>query len=790
MNKLKLFALAVVALFTGGAMAVELARFEIPANQDLTKAVASYETDNATITVNKVGGSSSNWYTSSNNVNYAKLTSNDAYITIALKNGDAFAAGHKVTIAVINSSQKSGLGFFIKSTTGNKVTADMSQAGVEATNTYILTADDINEDGSLTFYRVSSNTFVNRIIVEGEMAQITEPIVKSYTIAGVKAIVDQESKTITAELPYGTDKTTAIDAATIVLGGTATSSSYNTEKTTLTVTDGTSSVTYTLNITIGAFKCGEIIKAVHSGSTTATVTGSIGGSVDKNTQSSGKLGSNNHYFGIKLANGTFQPGDVVTINLTVISTTLELFSDKGTTMIDSKTEGVVVGENSFILSQPTEWIYLYRTVAAGSNMNPTVDYISVTRACEAGVSAFKIAGVEAVIDQENKTITAELPYGTVLTDEDWNNAYTLQGPATSATYNESHTTLTVEDVVYTLNITIATEQSSDNTLKSLSVNGNAITLVAEQFAYTYVLPYGTTETPVVAAEANDVSAIIAITQIESVTGTALVAVTAANGDVATYTVEISVADAPKFLTEVVFSNGAKGAINVEEAKVSVPYLAGTEEPTIVGTPTTEGEGTSVIVNEDGTITLKGIDAKETIYTVEKIALTPASDLGTEVVTFGGTENYIFAPYGWDASKGWKFAKNVEEAGNRRISKGNTRIYIALPAAKSVILTSGTGGNRDIKVYVNGVENVSVTSTGASGETKEIALSADAANFVAIESNQTKGDGGFIALQIVPDSGTSLINAEAAEQAQKVMVGGQLMIIKNGVMYNAQGAIVK
>ncbi len=74
------------------------------------------------------------------------------------------------------------------------------------------------------------------------------PSLKSYTIAGVEATI--EGTTITAELPFNTDKEQAIKDAVIVLGGSATESSYNADHTTLTVTDGTTNVEYTLNITV------------------------------------------------------------------------------------------------------------------------------------------------------------------------------------------------------------------------------------------------------------------------------------------------------------------------------------------------------------------------------------------------------------------------------------------------------------------------------------------------------------------------------------------------------------
>ena len=233
----------------------------------------------------------------------------------------------------------------------------------------------------------------------------------------------------------------------------------------------------------------------------------------------------------------------------------------------------------------------------------------------------------------------------------------------------------------------------------------------------------------------------------------------------------------------VFSNGAKGA--ALNGVVRVPYLAGQNVPTIVSFTTNEG-ATALKAEDGNSITVTGEDQTTLVYTIEAVELTPAT-LGTEEVTFTGEETYIFDPYGFDASKGWKFAKKVEEDANHRVSEGRTRIYMALPAAKEVVLTSGTGGARDIKLYVNGIENADATSTAKSGETITIALDSKNTNFLAIESNQTKGDGGFTKIQLVPAGETALDNAAVAKKAQKMIVNGQLVIVKDGVRYNAQGA---
>ena len=92
--------------------------------------------------------------------------------------------------------------------------------------------------------------------------------------------------------------------------------------------------------------------------------------------------------------------------------------------------------------------------------------------------------------------------------------------------------------------------SSDASLKSLTVNSNAIDLasgelVAGVMTYKYELPYGTTAVPVVAAEANDDYATMgAITQAASATGTATFTVTAEDATAQEYAVQFSVARFP------------------------------------------------------------------------------------------------------------------------------------------------------------------------------------------------------------------------------------------------------
>ena len=401
-------------------------------------------------------------------------------------------------------------------------------------------------------------------------------------------------------------------------------------------------------------------------------------------------------------------------------------------------------------------------------------------------------------DPATTAYNVELPYGT--TDIPVVEATATSSKATVAVTQATTVTgtasilVTAEDntttQTYTVSFTVAESQSEDATLASISIDGKAIAdFKADSLDYTHTIAYTAEAIPVITAEANDASATVNVTQATVVPGTATIVVTAQAGNTQTYTVAISRADAIKHLTVVPFTNGAKGAIDEANLTVTAPYMAGEEVPTVDGENIkVSGDGTPVAtLNENGTITLKGADNVEAVYTVVTKELTPET-LTADVIPFTGEEAYIYAPYGFDASKGIKFAKKVNDEANMRDAKGNTRIYMALPPAESVILTSGTGGARDVVITVNGVAS-SVTATAASGKTITITLNQAANNFVAIESNQTGGDGGFTKMQLTSPKdpvGAALNQAQVEAKAVKVIRDGQLLIIRDGKTYTMQG----
>lgn len=174
--------------------------------------------------------------------------------------------------------------------------------------------------------------------------------------------------------------------------------------------------TYTINFKSYNDACGTLMSAVLTSNTAATVSGLFPGNADlklstENKNGGYKLGSNGQYFGLVPTSGSFKKGDVVVVDVAAVSAKLEIFSDKGTTLVASA-DVVVVGENELVLTADADALYLYRT---SSNMNPFVKGISVIRDCKPQILDFVIGDVHATIDHEAETITAELPYGTSLT---------------------------------------------------------------------------------------------------------------------------------------------------------------------------------------------------------------------------------------------------------------------------------------------------------------------------------------------------------------------------------------
>ena len=763
MNKLKLIGLAIAALFTGSAMAADYTSLNYNGEETIPTGYKYYgkntgvEDPSAFTTLNYEGHTVFD-VTGGGTGAYNKRAMEFTLTEDCIVDFELYTGNTNRTFQIYQ---------------GSTLLTETTLAATKTLYTFSYEFKGATAEKPLTYSFTGSGSKVYAAkITFTSAAPITTPIVKVYTIAGIDATIDETAKTITAELPYGTDKNTAIETATITLGGTATSSSYNADKTQLTVTDGTNNVTYTLNITIGAFKCGEIINATLTSGTAATVTGTIGGTASVSLSNSYKL-DKGKYFGITLASGTFMEGDVVNINVTTAAGQgfVAIYADKEmTTPLYEAEDWGIAGDNEFVLSKEATgrtslWIARNDDI---NKWNPVLNFISVTRTCDNSIVGFTLAGAEAVIDNEAKTITIELPFGTELTDEDWNKAYTAAGPdAANVTYGENHATLTVGDITYTLNVTIASAPSSDATLKSITVNGTAITLEEGKTEYTFALPYKTTELPIVAAEANDANATVAISEITATEQTVTITVTAQDQSKQEYTIAISVLTAPKEFQQIIMSNGYSAWSPEGYDNIYAYYLAGTEKPSIIAEKVVLcTTATAYKLSEDGaTLTVTGEDATTKDYPFVCEAVAPATILN-ETITFDGSESWIKGGYGYDATKGWKFSKT--DTDYSREWNGKTHIEMFLPACDDIILTSPDLSARKIKVYINGTEFGDFTTVKNGDLTLNVKQSAPF--MLTIASAQTGGDGGFSAAKLVKNETVVPTAIEMSEIGLDMTVG--------------------
>lgn len=260
-------------------------------------------------------------------------------------------------------------------------------------------------------------------------------------------------------------------------------------------------------------------------------------------------------------------------------------------------------------------------------------------------------------------------------------------------------------------------------------------------------------------------------------------------------------------TEVIFSNSFIGFINEPTAESGTPgdvdyvaasngtvkayYTAGEEAPTPTNINVNDG---STYAIEGATLTVTASDGvTTTVYDIITEAVTPYDGEGE--LTFDGTEAWVAAPTGWDATKGWKFQKNADDG---RIPLGRTRAYFFVGPAKTItFINGGVTSDRAVKVYVNGqvttITSIGKAATGAPVSV-DIPCAADKPNMIAFVSNQSNGDVGFTGINIVKDSETTGIssaslkdnvemtndNAPAYNLAgQQVGKGYKGIVIKNG-----------
>lgn len=290
-----------------------------------------------------------------------------------------------------------------------------------------------------------------------------------------------------------------------------------------------------------------------------------------------KFQSKGAYLGITLdGDNTFQENDVVEVYVTTLAgdgtnKKVYVYTDKTTdnlssVLLASSEADQKLGKNQVVLpATTTNKLYLCRGDDKKDyvNWNPYVAYFAVYRPLPPVLKKVTVNGVEGkpnalneiVIEVAASTTQSELEaiaYEWVSNSDAWTaNPANAPVAANAWEFGVANTvTLTDKDgdvSVYTVTVNKAIP-SSNVELATLTVDGNAITLVPGQAVYSYEYPYGTavTPAPVVAATAEDANAEVGtITQAASKNGTATFTVTAEDGTTyRDYTIKISVSRVP------------------------------------------------------------------------------------------------------------------------------------------------------------------------------------------------------------------------------------------------------
>lgn len=193
------------------------------------------------------------------------------------------------------------------------------------------------------------------------------------------------------------------------------------------------------------------------------------------------------------------------------------------------------------------------------------------------------------------------------------------------------------------------------------------------------------------------------------------------------------------LVQAIYSNTFDAFI--KNQAVTVFYLQGESEPTLTSIKVL-GVETPVFEEVDGNIKVT-IETVDYIFPVTKTAVAPYAGTG-EKETFDGTETYVKTGNAFSTESGklgWKFSKTDNDWS--READGRTRLYFFLGAAEEIAFENG-GTARNIKVYRNGVELTSPTSSG-----NAVIAGTSTPAMYAVVSNQTSGDGSIKSMTLAP-----------------------------------------
>lgn len=253
----KIFTLLALAFIAQSTFADDvIAAYTFPDQSSIT-ATANVSGTNCSVSYAKIGGSTSNERTlvdGSDTKYYHKFTNaTSAWIKITLTSG-SFQAGD-IFYATLYNGNTSTDGFYFKTTTGNSKTITYVN-NAENTLDYTLTDADINEDGSITIYRYSTNCYVRHIEITRAAGATKQTPITTFAapIVGFKKSGSATSQSVTTDsdgaVTYESSNTSvvSVNASTGVLTANAIGKAMITAKTAASSTFSASSASYAVYV--------------------------------------------------------------------------------------------------------------------------------------------------------------------------------------------------------------------------------------------------------------------------------------------------------------------------------------------------------------------------------------------------------------------------------------------------------------------------------------------------------------------------------------------------------------
>ncbi len=244
---------------------------------------------------------------------------------------------------------------------------------------------------------VAENQETRKYTVSVKKAAASEKTIDSVALNGVNGVINQDTGTVTVELPSGTPleslaTTFSGTADTVTVAGVEQTSGektdFSTPRTyTATATDG-SSKTYTVTATVEKSPWNEISSFVFSADANKSLPADVTGLIDTDNN-----------INVELPSGSSKSGLIAT------------YATKGVT--------VAVGDAVQSSGKSTNDFsddVTYRVTAENGDVREYTVHVSVAKNSDKDITRFIVDGETAVIDENNQTISVSFPAGKDLTD--------------------------------------------------------------------------------------------------------------------------------------------------------------------------------------------------------------------------------------------------------------------------------------------------------------------------------------------------------------------------------------